>query len=182
MFHLLLSLVFSANVFTLCLLSHSRLSQLLLTIFFFDASCNYTGLLLGSAAGLALLWKGINWLKHKREVRIRQKIKLRGSYRFLGIEASTQTMKAVVIDETGAVIVSESVSFDKDLPEYKTDGGKLPSDDPLEALVPSLMFVDALEVLLDRLKKRGVDLSTVCFLSCFSLFYVFMFLNCLRSY
>jgi sugar (pentulose or hexulose) kinase len=46
---------------------------------------------------------------------------------YLGIDCSTQSLKAVCLDEEGAVVAEALVNFDRDLPEYKTSGIKQPS-------------------------------------------------------
>jgi len=115
---------------------------------------------------------------------------------FLGIDCSTQSLKGVIIDRNLKVLNEETIQFDRDLPEYKTQGGvyihrsrskktaeqntngsedkhgistevienKQEEDDDeeqVEVTAPSLMFIQALDMLLARLKSRGVDMSQI---------------------
>ncbi|KAF0753118.1 hypothetical protein AaE_005816, partial [Aphanomyces astaci] len=90
---------------------------------------------------------------------------------FLGIDCSTQSMTGVVIqsDEPSqssspfTLIASASFQFDKRLPHYGTTKGVLTSNGHVE--VPSLMFVEALELLLQdltvELDKSGHAMSQI---------------------
>ena len=50
---------------------------------------------------------------------------------FLGLDSSTQSLSAVVVDLTTRQIVHEvSLNFDKTLPDYGTQNGVLRSPDP----------------------------------------------------
>lgn len=42
---------------------------------------------------------------------------------FLGFDVSTQSCKAVVVDENLNTVFSTSLNFDKDLPQYHTING-----------------------------------------------------------
>jgi xylulokinase len=44
---------------------------------------------------------------------------------FLGLDLSTQQLKAVIISEDAAVVHESAVHFDNDLPEYKTTNGTI---------------------------------------------------------
>ncbi len=49
---------------------------------------------------------------------------------YLGLDASTQSLSAVVIDsEAGQVVRQEAVNFGQDLPEYRSPHGFLPNPD-----------------------------------------------------
>ena len=51
---------------------------------------------------------------------------------FLGLDSSTQSLSAVVIDlDAGKVIYEKSLNFDQALPQFKTKSGVLPNRDPL---------------------------------------------------
>ena len=81
---------------------------------------------------------------------------------YLGIDASTQSMTGTVIDcGTSTVLLSESVNFEKDLPQYATQSGVCVSpDNPLEVWSYPLMWLDALEMLLGRISK-SVDMKKI---------------------
>ncbi len=89
---------------------------------------------------------------------------------YLGLDFSTQSASAVVVDvdppENGRarrreVVCVVSLQFDDALPSYGTRSGVLPSEDPRVAHSVPLMWVEALDLLLARLRDEGVDLSAV---------------------
>jgi len=81
---------------------------------------------------------------------------------FLGLDSSTQSISAVVIDyDSGRVVYDQSLNFDKTLPHYKTRGGTLRSKDPPEVHSSPLMWVEALDALFAQMKKDGVALDEV---------------------
>ncbi|XP_020274629.1 xylulose kinase-like [Asparagus officinalis] len=84
---------------------------------------------------------------------------------FLGFDSSTQSLKATVLDANLTIITSETVHFDSHLPHYKTKDGVY--RDPLEdgrIVSPTLMWVEALDILLDKLKLK-VDFSKIVAIS-----------------
>lgn len=81
---------------------------------------------------------------------------------FLGLDSSTQSLSAVVVDLAARRVVHEvSLNFDKTLPDYGTQNGVLRSQDPAVVHAPPLMWVEALDVLMAQLKKDGVALGDV---------------------
>jgi len=81
---------------------------------------------------------------------------------YLGIDSSTQSVKAEIIDTgTGTFVAGESVHFGTDLPEYRSPKGFLPNDDPLIRQSAPMMWLDGLELLFLKLKNSGVDLSRI---------------------
>ncbi len=84
---------------------------------------------------------------------------------FLGLDLSTQSLKAIFIDpELGSVVHGDSVIFDEDLPEYGTELGILAGMPSGAAEAPPAMWRDAFSLLLERC-AREVDLSDVRALS-----------------
>ena len=82
--------------------------------------------------------------------------------RYLGLDASTQRLSALVIDmDTGAVCANHSVGFGERLPQYHSPKGFLVHDDPRVRHSDPLMWVEALELLLEDLVKASVDLGSV---------------------
>jgi hypothetical protein len=76
---------------------------------------------------------------------------------FLGLDSSTQSLSAVVIDlDTRKVIYEKSLNFDRALPHYKTRNGVLPNRDPLVKHSPPLMWAEALDLLFAQMKNDGV--------------------------
>lgn len=82
--------------------------------------------------------------------------------RYLGLDASTQSLSALIIDiDTGAVCANHSVVFGERLPQYNSPKGFLVHEDPRVRHSDPLMWVEALELLLGDLVKAGVDLGSV---------------------
>ena len=80
---------------------------------------------------------------------------------FLGIDASTQGVKALVIDaDAGAIVASASVNFGKDLPLFDSPNGYIEALAPSEFHADPLMWVAGLELCLERLATQ-CDLSRV---------------------
>ena len=51
---------------------------------------------------------------------------------YLGLDSSTQSLKALLIDsEAGEILSSASVNFTTDLPQYNSPNGVLENKDPL---------------------------------------------------
>nr|CAB3462732.1 unnamed protein product [Digitaria exilis] len=84
---------------------------------------------------------------------------------YLGLDCSTQSLKATVLDAGLAIVATDSVHFDSNLPHYGTHGGVL--RDPTERgriVSPPLMWAEALDLLLSRLRSRA-DLRRVAAVS-----------------
>jgi xylulokinase len=81
---------------------------------------------------------------------------------FLGLDSSTQSLSAMVVDtDEKRVVLDESINFGTDLPAYLSPHGVLPNADPAIRHSDPLMWVEALELLLGRVKERGFDWSCV---------------------
>lgn len=80
---------------------------------------------------------------------------------FLGFDFSTQRLKAIVIGEDYAILHEADVEFDVDLPEFRTAGGVVRGVDRGEVIAPPMLWVKALDMVMDRLVVAGVDFSTV---------------------
>jgi xylulokinase len=81
---------------------------------------------------------------------------------FLGLDSSTQSLSAIVIDTAeGRVVVDESVNFGSELPSYHSPQGVLEHADPRVRHSDPLMWVEALDLVLARVQKTGFDWSTV---------------------
>jgi xylulokinase len=79
----------------------------------------------------------------------------------LGIDASTQSCSAIVIDaERGEIVADASVSFGKELPEYGAPSGFIPGGEEGEVHSDPRMWLDALEMVLEKLNAQ-CDLSRV---------------------
>lgn len=86
----------------------------------------------------------------------------RKSY-FLGLDFSTQQLKAVVVDEKLEVLHEAAVNFDRNLPEYRTSGGV--KKNGLTVTAPTVMWVKALDLLMDQLKITGLDFQDISAIS-----------------
>ncbi len=81
---------------------------------------------------------------------------------FLGLDCSTQSFSALIIDASKGTIIHEaSVNFEGDLPHYQTSSGFVHGDLPGEVFSDPLMWVEALDLLLTRLVESGADLSAI---------------------
>lgn len=80
---------------------------------------------------------------------------------FLGLDSSTQSLTAVLIDpESGGIACQHSVNFGGDLPQYAAPSGFIPGGAAGEVHADPRMWLDALDLLLGRLSSL-TDLSKV---------------------
>ena len=85
---------------------------------------------------------------------------------FLGLDSSTQSLSAVVIDlDRRKVVYEKSLNFDQALPHYGTQNGVLPNRNPLVKHSPPLMWAEALDRLFAGMKKDGVNLGDILAIS-----------------
>jgi len=84
---------------------------------------------------------------------------------FLGLDLSTQALKAVMIDQAGQVCHETAVNFDQDLPEFKTKGGVHRHADGLTVTSPARMWTAALDLLLERLQAKKYPLAEIAAIS-----------------
>lgn len=83
----------------------------------------------------------------------------------LGLDASTQSFSAVVIDAAvGSIVVEHAINFGQHLPEYGAPQGFIPDGTDGEVHADPRMWLDALELLLQDLGKM-CDLSKVSAIS-----------------
>ncbi|XP_062159293.1 xylulose kinase 2 [Alnus glutinosa] len=74
---------------------------------------------------------------------------------FLGFDSSTQSLKATVLDSNLNIVTSELVHFDTDLPHYQTKDGVFRDPSVNGRIVsPTLMWVEALDLILQKLSKK----------------------------
>jgi xylulokinase len=85
---------------------------------------------------------------------------------YLGLDSSTQSLTAIVIDgETATVVFESSLGFDETFPQYGTDHGVLPRRAPDEAVSSPVMWADALDEMMKRVAASGLDLSRLAAIS-----------------
>ncbi|KAK7056399.1 hypothetical protein VNI00_002953 [Paramarasmius palmivorus] len=84
---------------------------------------------------------------------------------FLGFDLSTQQLKAVLVNEDTSIAHESAVHFDNDLPSYGTVNGAIKGPDEGEVTSPVAMWLDAFDLLMERMKKAGVDFSSIAAIS-----------------
>lgn len=78
---------------------------------------------------------------------------------YLGLDLSTQQLKGLAINETLEIVVTETVDFDKELPHYNTTKGVYINGNDIEC--PVGMWLEALDLLFEKFKKKGFSLNNV---------------------
>jgi len=81
--------------------------------------------------------------------------------RFLGLDSSTQSLTALIVDTETGEVIDRSIQFGARLPQYKSPNGFLPHADPRVKHSDPLMWVEALDLLLGELRAAGIDLSSI---------------------
>ena len=85
---------------------------------------------------------------------------------FLGLDSSTQSLSAVVIDlDAHKVVYEKSLNFDQALPQFKTRNGVLPNRDPLVKHSSPRLWIAALDALFAQMKQDGVALDKILAIS-----------------
>jgi len=84
---------------------------------------------------------------------------------FLGLDSSTQGLKACVVDHNLKVVYEGAVNFDAELPEFKTEGGVHRHPDGLTVTSPAIMWVAALDRLLQKMKDAKCPIGRISALS-----------------
>lgn len=81
---------------------------------------------------------------------------------FLGLDASTQALKASLLSANLDVLAEAAVNFDADLPQLGTKGGVLKGPEGSgEVYAPVEVLGLAIDLLMQRIKGLGWDLSAV---------------------
>ncbi|RDD37298.1 Xylulose kinase [Trichoplax sp. H2] len=70
-------------------------------------------------------------------------------------------LKAIAIDSKLTVICQYNVIYDKELSEFKTKGGVHKHPDRITVTSPCLMWVKALDIILQKMKNDNFDFSSV---------------------
>ena len=83
---------------------------------------------------------------------------------FLGFDFSTQQIKAIVINDHLKIVAEENVNFDQDLKEYRTVHG-FHQGHHGKVTAPTIMWVKALDLIMERIRIQGIDLSKITALS-----------------
>ena len=79
---------------------------------------------------------------------------------YLGLDSSTQSLSAFVIDTaSGQVMLEESLSYGAELPEFGSPHGFLPHPDAQVRHANPLLWVAAVDALFAKIAARGFDLG-----------------------
>lgn len=85
---------------------------------------------------------------------------------YLGLDLSTQQLKAIVITDDLNVQHEIAVHFDRDLgKKYGVTNGAVKGPDEGEVTSPVAMWIEAIDLLMQRMKDAGVDLGSISALS-----------------
>ncbi|HBC85916.1 MAG TPA: carbohydrate kinase [Lentisphaeria bacterium] len=85
---------------------------------------------------------------------------------FLGLDSSTQGLKAQVIDlDSGSITASAGVNFSTELSKYGCQNGVLPDKDPLVKHSNPLMWLEALDLVFSKLKAANIPLDKILAIS-----------------
>lgn len=84
---------------------------------------------------------------------------------FLGLDLSTQGLKASIIDEQLNLVYEQAINFDRDLPWYRTTGGAHQAADGVTVTAPPRMWVEAMDKLLERMMDDDAPLSSIAAIS-----------------
>ena len=80
---------------------------------------------------------------------------------YLGLDLSTQSFSAIIIDDqTGETVHEESVNFGSDLPGYNAPSGFVHGENEGEVFSDPCMWLDAMDLLFSRLQDKA-DLSRI---------------------
>ncbi|KAJ7650293.1 hypothetical protein FB45DRAFT_887503 [Roridomyces roridus] len=80
---------------------------------------------------------------------------------YLGLDLSTQQLKAVVITDENVVVHESAVHFDNDLPQYGTTNGAIQGPAEGEVTSPVAMWLDAVDLLMQRMKEAGIQFAEI---------------------
>lgn len=83
---------------------------------------------------------------------------------FLGLDLSTQQLKAVLLDADSRIVHEAAVNFDRDLPHHGTVNGAIKGLDG-EVTSPVHLWVEAIDLLFQRLRQGQVDFAAIAAIS-----------------
>ncbi len=85
---------------------------------------------------------------------------------YLGLDSSTQSLTAIVIDaEAKRVVFEASLTFDEVFPQYGTEHGVLPRSAPDVAVSSPLLWVEAIDGMMARVAASGLDMGRLAAIS-----------------
>ncbi|KAF8471799.1 hypothetical protein BDZ91DRAFT_716560 [Kalaharituber pfeilii] len=80
---------------------------------------------------------------------------------YLGFDLSTQQLKVVAVSSNLQPHHEEAINFDDDLPHYNVQKGVHKNSAEKEVYSPVAMWIEALDLILARMKEKGFDFSRV---------------------
>ncbi|TGZ84585.1 actin-like ATPase domain-containing protein [Ascodesmis nigricans] len=80
---------------------------------------------------------------------------------YLGFDLSSQSLKCLAVTSGLKAIHEEAVNFDADLPQYNVQSGVHRNEAENEVYAPVAMWIEALDLILTRMKDGGFDFSRV---------------------
>ncbi|GIZ39544.1 hypothetical protein CKM354_000292500 [Cercospora kikuchii] len=80
---------------------------------------------------------------------------------YMGFDLSTQQLKGIVVDSNLKLIYEAKVDFDADLKKYGIQKGVLTNPAEGEVFAPPAMWLEAIDLVLDRLRNAGLDFGHV---------------------
>ena len=80
---------------------------------------------------------------------------------YLGFDLSTQQLKGIIVESNLKLIYEAKVDFDEDLSKYGIKKGVLTNPSEGEVFAPPAMWLEAINLVLDRLRAQGVDFGRV---------------------
>ena len=81
---------------------------------------------------------------------------------YLGLDSSTQSLSAILIDaESGQLVYEQSLNFSTELPAYGVTGGFIPSTTPGVVHAPPLMWVEGLDQLLMQMQSDNAPMREI---------------------
>ena len=81
---------------------------------------------------------------------------------YLGLDSSTQSLTAIIIDsDSNTVVYESSLNFDQELPRYGTTHGVLPRAQPDVAMSSPVMWAEALDLMFGRIAASGADVRRI---------------------
>ncbi|KDR80646.1 hypothetical protein GALMADRAFT_264602 [Galerina marginata CBS 339.88] len=84
---------------------------------------------------------------------------------FLGLDLSTQQLKAVLLDQDSNIVHEAAVHFDRDLPHHGTTNGSTHGPDVGEVTSPVCMWLEAIDLLFQRLADGQIDFRVIAAVS-----------------
>ena len=84
---------------------------------------------------------------------------------FLGLDLSTQQLKAILLSQDFSIVHETSVHFDRDLPHYGTVNGAIRGPGSGEVTSPVEMWLEAIDLLFQRLNADQVDFGAISAIS-----------------